>query len=305
MSLFFGLLCILVQGVFSATETALISVNPIRLIHWLREGNKNIQRSLDLLTTKEEALVLILIGINIMVVLSSVLFTKFFVDRFGPMGTTLAIIMNVSLSLILGEFIPKAYSVVRPALLMVKVGPIFYRLLNPFLSALGGLKFLAGKPRPHFSRREFIAAIREATKRERLPKRLGGIIANLFSFSKTSIKEIMVPLSQMVAIPDERLYPRINEMVEEYGYSRYPVYNGKKENIIGVAHIKDFLFSKHPLPRSPFFIQMTDPPMRVLKLMKDGGVGMALVKDRKDKIVGLLTLEDLLEELIGEIRSEE
>ncbi len=305
MSLFFGVLCILIQGLFSATETALISANPIRLIHWLKEGKGKVQRGLDLLKRKEEGLVFLLIGINIMVVLSSMLFTKFFVDRLGPGGATLAIIINLSLSLILGEFIPKSYSVVASESIMLKIGPIFYTLLSPLHPLFGRLNFLVSKPRPPFSRSDFIAAIREATKRERLPRRLGGIVANLFSFSKTSIREIMVPLSQVVAIPRENLYSCIKDAVEKYGYSRYPIYDGQKENIIGIAHIKDFLLDEHPIPRIPFFIELNESPMRVLKLMKNRGVGMALVKDKRGRTVGLITLEDLLEELIGEIRSEE
>lgn len=310
MDLFLGLLFILIQGFFEGTETAIIAANRIRVVNWASEGKGLANLTIKLLDAKEESIIIALIGTNICVVLASFLFTNHFVAKLGPNATALAIGLVTVLSLVFGEFLPKALGQAAPEEIALRTAPIYAFLSQPFrpFRRLFRLKSLSStKERPHFAltRQDFLAALNAAEKSGNIPERLAGIVANLFSFTETRIRDIMKPLSQVTGVPKGMSKKNLARVIEEHRYSRYPVYRDRPENILGTIHTKDLLLSKGMRLRRPYSVAADDSALAILKSMKEKGEHFALVKNKREKVIGLVTLEDLLEELIGEIRSED
>jgi putative hemolysin len=137
-------------------------------------------------------------------------------------------------------------------------------------------------------------------------------IENIFDFTHTSVREVMVPRTRIVGLDLESPRDEMLKTVLENKFSRYPVYRGSIENITGFIHGKDFLgkmvsdpgFDMETIVRPPFFVPETKKVNDLLKEMQRKRTHMAMVVDEYGGFDGLVTTEDLLEELVGEIEDE-
>jgi putative hemolysin len=138
------------------------------------------------------------------------------------------------------------------------------------------------------------------------------IIAKLFRFSQTQVREVMVPRPRMVALDIEQDRAKIIKVLLDSQYSRFPVYQGEIDNVLGFIHAKDLLgravqtpdFDLKSLVRPPYFIPEAKRVSDLLKEMQHGHIHMAMVVDEYGSLSGVVTTEDLLEELVGEIEDE-
>ena len=138
------------------------------------------------------------------------------------------------------------------------------------------------------------------------------ILQSIFKFTDMSAKEVMVPHTQMVAIPINLSPQDILALIEEEQYSRYPVYGKELNDIRGILYAKDFLtlYAKtgqvdtRKIMRSPFFIPETMKITLLLKEMQKRRIHLAVVVDEYGGVSGMVTIEDLVEEIVGEIRDE-
>lgn len=326
MAIIFGLLSLLAQAFFAGSETGLTRANWIRLTTWSKNRRFGANYGLKLLENKEKVLVGTLIGTNLFVVLTSVLFTNYFVTNFGPRTAGLAAFLVIILSLVFAEFLPKTIAqafadhwvclTAYPMLLAMKIFSPLAKLLSFF--AFGIISPLTGGTYPKpvsaglfkvISRKDFIVAIREyfISTRTRSEERtyLSGIAHRLFEFSRMKVAEAMLPLAKVVAIPEPVALTNFCEVVKKCSYSRYPVYQGNQENITGVIHTKDLLFLPRQRIRRAYVVKAQTKAIEVLTEMRQRGEHLAIVEDETGRVKGIVTLEDLIEELVGEIRSED
>jgi CBS domain containing-hemolysin-like protein len=299
MGLFFGILAIILQGLFSGSETAVIRLNWLRIL--LRRKKK-----LDLLQKREGLILASLIGTNLSVVFASFAFSYFFVTTFGEGFVVLSVIFATLLSLIFGEFLPKAIAKEYPEFWydhLYSFLAFFHWLFSPFIFLLQKVV----QPLSQEKRREL-----KLTRDDLLSLfGKGGhakIARAVLEFSSLTAKDVMIPLKLTVTLNKELPPIAIYHILKEYGYSRYPIYEKRKDNIIGVIHAKDFLFYPSLKIREPYFVFEEKRIKEVFAEMRRGqdkGIHLAVVLDRNKKAVGILTLEDILEEIVGEIRSED
>jgi putative hemolysin len=138
------------------------------------------------------------------------------------------------------------------------------------------------------------------------------ILQSVFEFTDMSVKEVMVPDTQMVAIQIDKPLQEIAALVAEEQFSRYPVFGKELNDIRGILYAKDFLnllaktgqVDIRKIIKPPFFIPETMKISLLLREMQKKRIHMALVVDEYGGISGLATIEDLLEEIVGEIRDE-
>jgi putative hemolysin len=138
------------------------------------------------------------------------------------------------------------------------------------------------------------------------------ILQSVFEFTDMSVKEVMVPDTQMVAIPIDMSPQDILALIKEEQFSRYPVYGKELNDIRGILFAKDFLtlYAKtgqadtRKIMKSPFFIPETMNISLLLKEMQKRRIHLAIVVDEYGGVSGLVTIEDLIEEIVGEIRDE-
>jgi CBS domain containing-hemolysin-like protein len=311
MALFFSFLC-------SVAEAVLLSITPSYIEEQKESKPKlaailkrlkqdNVDRSLAAiltLNTIAHTVGAIMAGAKATVVFGSTWFGLF------SAGMTLLI-------LFLSEIVPKTIGAIYWSKL-VKPSALFVNSLIVILYPIVWLsekftKFIShGKDLHIFSRTEFLAMARIGGQTGHLSDNESRIIANLFRFSQTRVREVMVPRPRIVALDIEQDRETILKVVLDSQFSRFPVYRGEMDNVLGFVHAKDLLsvavqtpdFDLGSLLRQAIFLPEAKRVHDLLREIQQGHIHMAMVVDEYGNLSGLVTTEDLLEELVGEIEDE-
>jgi magnesium and cobalt transporter len=160
---------------------------------------------------------------------------------------------------------------------------------------------------------EIQSIIDEGEQKGLIDERSGDMIQSILEFRDTVAREVMIPRTEIVAVPSDAPAAEIIDQVALHGYTRMPVYDGSVDNIIGILNVKDLLrlclkpldeADLMPLLRKPYYIPETKNIHLLLHELKDQRQHMAIVIDEYGGTAGLVTLEDLIEEIVGEIRDE-
>ncbi|MGQ9678497.1 MAG: hemolysin family protein [bacterium] len=317
MELFAGFLLILITGFYGGSETALYSANWIRLNHWAKNRLAGARDALVALEKIGPTLTAALIGTNLASVFATLLIEQYFVAYLGAGFTPLAVILVVLLTLIFGDYLPKALAQASPNrwLRQTAFGLNFSRVVfTPITYFI--VKILPYNRNNNLSRDDFLKVI---AQREQVPVNrptTANMVARLFRFSQMKVGEVSIPLKQVKSVSDEADSNAILTIINEFGYSRIPVYSRTRDNIIGVIVAKDLLrlaarsdatpFSEKKFPVRPVrSISENTRALDVLRQMQQHGEHLMVVINAAGKTHGIVTLEDLIEELVGEIRSED
>jgi len=310
---------------FSGSETALVSVNWIRLEHWLEKGRAGALTLERFVADPARLLGTTLVGTNIAVVLTSSLVSWAFASSLkdwprGAVGVLSTAVVTVTM-LVFGETIPKVLGrrltdVV--ALRVVHPLRVFYWVFFPVIWIVTGLSKLVLRP----------FGVREATWRRRLTKdqlrllltsegeKSGAVdeqetklISGIFEFALTSIEEVMVPRTDIVGLTCDATVADACELVRVHGFSRLPVYSPDREMIDGMVHSRDLLGVRRERPISGLVRALPHVPEtktcdELFRELQARRQHMAVVVDEHGTLAGIVTLEDLLEELVGEIEDE-
>jgi putative hemolysin len=314
MELLLGLLLILASGFFSGSETAVYRANWIRLTNWASRNIAGAKTALQLLDRRETTVVVILVGNNLCVVFATMLFSRFFETRYGPAYATVAIVLVIVLTIILGEYVPKAIAQAYPdrwlrqTVLPLSVSRVVFA---PAVLVLTGIARLLAAPvagaGPRFAltRQDFLAALRKRDAESGSAPLVTEIVSRLFRFSAMKVSEVGIPLAQVKAVPHDTGLNGVLAVINEHGFSRIPVYQGDVSHITGVIVARDLLSAPAWRVRKIPRVNESDRAMEVLRLMQRRGEHLAVVEDADHRVTGIVSLEDLLEELVGEIRSED
>lgn len=310
---------------FSGSETAMFSFNPIRLQHLKKEGFAAAKIISNLLDHPSKLLVTILIGnevVNIFVSSTATsLCVRMFGERVGPIAATVGMTL---LLLVFGEVTPKtfavqfpqkyAFAVCRPLLLFSKVvlpvRIILTGLADMILRIIGGPR----KSHEHLLTGQEFRTLLDVSERE------GVVVAaekkmidNLFDFSEMTVKEIMIPRTDMFCFSLNDTFEEIITKCQAELYARVPVYNDTIDNIVGIVYVKDLLpfiqqkqqnFHLRDFLRDAYFIPETKKVQELLKDFQERKIHIAIVVDEYGGTAGLVCLEDILEEIVGEISDE-
>ncbi|HEC78776.1 MAG TPA: DUF21 domain-containing protein [candidate division WOR-3 bacterium] len=301
------LLLILIQGIFAASETGIISLENTKLARAEREKKKWALRVSKFLARPEQFFSTILICENFIIVIASSLFANFFIGYIGKNGAIVSTILLSVFSLTFGLFIPKSIALSNPIKTMTVLSGFIYYIeiaLYPIVYvfavvAKGLARVLKSGERTDESiyRLDIIYAMSE------YEEKASRFAARFFNFSKRIVSEVMIPLEAVFLCEKGAELDALSKSQRRI-YTRIPVYQGKRNNIIGVFNIKDYFYTNKISLRKPFFVGINDRCMSIFLTMKQKGEHLAVVRDSKNRTVGIVTLEDLIEELVGEIRDE-
>jgi putative hemolysin len=300
------LLLVILQGVFAASETGLISLEKTHVLKAKREKKLWAIRVSYFLKRPARFFSTILVSENFIIVIASTLFAKFFIDQVGDNGAIISTIVLSLFTLTVGLFVPKSIALSYPGRVMSYLAnPIFYNeiITYPIVSLYAfiskGLAYLLRikTGTDSIQRMDIIHAISEYEEEARK------LASRLFNFSKRTIGEIMIPLGTAFACRKGAELETLTGKNKRI-FTRIPIYQNKKSNIVGVFNIKDFFYEGKIVLREPFFVNLEDRCMTIFTTMKQKGEHMAIVRNSQGTVVGIVTLEDLLEELVGEIRDE-
>lgn len=325
---------------FVSFEFAIVKIRSTRIDQLVAEGNKKAIAAKKIVTNLDEYLSACQLGITVTALglgwlgeptvehLLHPLFTHLSIPESaaGILSFVIAFASVTFLHVVVGELAPKTIAINKAeavTLLFAKPMILFYKIMYPFIKTLNGsARIIVGlfglKPASEHedahSEEELQLIISESYKSGEINQSEYKYVNNIFEFDDRIAKEIMVPRTEIVAFDKSQTLAECLEIVKAENYTRYPVIDGEKDNIVGMLNMKEVLtdyISGKNLDTS--IEEYTRPVIQVIesiaihdllvKMQKDR-VHMAILMDEYGGTAGLVTVEDILEEIVGEIRDE-
>ena len=306
---------------FSSAETALSLVTKVKLHAMEEEGKKHVKLLNKIMDNYDRVITTILIGNNIVNLSASSLATIITLKLWGNIYVSVTTGVLTFIVLIFGEIVPKTIARRKSDEMALSFAPI----INVIIIVLFPIVFIIEK----FSK--FILFILGQSKDDSntiteselrsyvdVSKEDGviesdehQIISNVFDFSDSIAKDIMIPRIDMTTISYDATYKEVMKVFRDSMYTRLPVYKGEIENIIGFINVKDLLRLKAPetfnvskFLREAYYTFEYKKTSDLLIEMRSSSKNLSFVNNEYGETVGMITLEDLLEEIVGQIRDE-
>lgn len=322
IKLFILLVLLALSAFFSASETALSTVNRIKIRTLCEEGNRRAQTLNGVLDQYSKMLSAILIGNNIVNLSASSLATSLAIDLWGNMAVGIATGILTILVLLFGEIVPKTSAMLNAERISLAIAGIIRALmwiLTPVIFLIdmlsnGILRLIGVDPKQKASTlteselRTLVDVSHEDGVIESEEKEM---INNVFDFSDSVARDIMIPRINMTTVSVNASYQEVLHIFRDSMYTRIPVYEDDQDHIIGIINIKDFLlltnkenFQIRNILRDVYYTYEFKPTSDLMLEMREKGEAVSMVLDEYGATAGMITFEDLLEEIVGEIRDE-
>jgi putative hemolysin len=330
---------ILANGFFAGAELAIVSARRGRMAQLAAAGDKRARLVEQLQADPHRFLATVQIGVTLVGTMASAVGGATAIEFLKPLlqqaplaavrhaAEPLALMTVVGLiaygSLILGELVPKAMAlehtegmalrVARPINFFSRIGGLAVAFLT--LSSKGVLALLGIKSKGEqafITKEEIRHLVAESLESGEVTQEEHKFIHNIFEFTQTQVREVMVPRPRIVGLDLDLPRQELIQTILTHQFSRYPVYRGNIENVVGFIHSKDLLGQAVANPALPFdsllrpafFVPEAKKIDVLLRELQQRRLHMALVVDEYGGLSGLVTTEDLLEELVGEIEDE-
>ena len=322
IQLVFLVVLLSLSAFFSSSETALTTVNKIRMRTLADAGDRRAEYVLKVIENPGKMLSAILIGNNIVNLYASSLATVLATKTWGNEAVGLATGVLTLLILVFGEITPKTVATIQAETIALRFAKIIYGImivLTPVIYIVNQLSFLVlrilrvdpnkrGESITEDELRTIVEVSHEEGVIETEEKKM---INNVFDFGDAVAKDVMVPRIDMSFVDVNATYGELMGMFREEKYTRFPVYEETTDNVVGVINIKDvFLadgprdFSVRKYLRQPLYTYEFKKVSELMLEMRKADVNIIIVLDEYGATAGLITLEDMLEEIVGEIRDE-
>lgn len=315
---------LILSGFFSSTETALTTVNRIRMRTLAEAGSKSASYVNKVVEDQGKMLSAILIGNNIVNLYASSMVTTLVTDLWGSKVVGLATGVLTLLILIFGEITPKTMATLSADSIALKNARIIYWLmivLTPVIFVINKMsygvlrlmKMDPNKKQESITEDELRTIVEVSHEEGVIETEEKKMITNVFDFGDSLAKDIMVPRINMSFTDVEATYEELIEIFREDRFTRIPVYEETTDNVIGIINMKDLLllteedkahFTIRNYLRQPLYTYEFKKVAELMVEMRKTSNNIVIVLDEYGATAGLITLEDMLEEIVGEIRDE-
>ena len=316
------LILLLLSAFFSSSETALTTVNKIRMRNLAEDGDGRAQTVLKIVENPGKMLSAILIGNNIVNLSASSLATTLAIGIGGNKLVGIATGVLTLLILVFGEITPKTVSTIssetialrfaRPIYIVMWVlTPVIF-IVNKFSYAvLFILRVDPNRKQEGITEDELRTIVEVSHEEGVIESEEKKMINNVFDFGDAVAKDVMVPRIDMAFVDVESTREELLDIFREEKYTRYPVYEDTTDNVIGIINIKDIFladgeeeFDLRKYLRQPYYTYEFKKVSELTLEMRKATSNIVIVLDEYGATAGLITLEDMLEEIVGEIRDE-
>lgn len=321
---------LLLSAFFSSAETAMTTVNKIKIRSLEEEGHKNAALVQKMIENPGKLLSVILIGNNIVNLSASSLTTVFTTNLCTNAGWNINVSTAIGIStgiltllvLLFGEIMPKTLATqYNEKLALIYAKPIYALtvILTPVIFIVNLISnsllklFGADKhKKAAITETELLTLIDVSHEEGVLESEEREMITNVVDFGDSLAKDVMVPRIDIIFASIDSTYDELALLFKEEKYSRIPVYETSKDNVVGIVNLKDlFCYNGKPedfalknFLREPFYTYEYQKTSELMLKMRNQSFNIAIVLDEYGATAGLITLEDLLEEIVGEIRDE-
>ena len=314
--------CIILSAFFSATETAFSSFNRIRIKNAAEKGDRRAAIAIRLSDSYDSLLTTILIGNNIVNILSASLGTLLFTELLVGNADLAATLSTVALTLILlifGEISPKTIAKNSPDRFVLFSAPLISSLMvvfTPFTFIFKKwqrllLKLFKGEEDKGITEEELISIVEEAAEDGDIDCEESTLIKSAIEFGESEVGDIFTPRIDITALSVSADKSEVERTFTESGYSRIPVYEGELDNVLGILYYKDYYALAHEkstpitdILKPVMFVAKTKKVSDLMKELQEKQLHMAIVTNEYGSTAGLITLEDILEEIVGDIWDE-
>ncbi|HEV8676044.1 MAG TPA: hemolysin family protein [Methylomirabilota bacterium] len=314
-------ICLLASAFFSAAEMAFIAANRIRLRHMAEQGSRIARGYLEAFQRPERLLSTAMMGVTIAHVSASALTTALLLPWLGRRAPLWATAILTPLMLVFGEIVPKALTQQRATAVALRtfdplrvaawlMAPLVW-MANTIVGAiLAGLGYRERRD-PFVSRDDLRLLFQvEPAGTTDVKEEEREMIEGIFDLGETAVREVMVPLVDVVAVPEEADVDEAVARIQESGHSRLAVYRERVDHMIGVITALDILArgaeegSVKALLRPAYYVPATKRIDELLREMQRQRTQLAVVVDEYGGSEGIVTVEDIVEEIVGEIEDE-
>ncbi len=328
---------ILLNGLFSCMEIALVSVPRARLKRFQKEKLPGASTALALQKDIDSFFATVQVGVTFVATLTSAIGGASAHELLSPVleelgiapGSTagrviaiFAVTVTIAyVTLVIGELVPKSLARRYPGRISLKFArpfKVFASWMLPAVSVLtmstrGVLRVMGIRdaPAPIFTAEELRLLASELVESRQMPTRIYDMLVRVTRFSQIRVEDVMIPRSKIIAVHlDSRQDPRIREKIlnayRRHPYTYFPVVDKSGDNVFGLVNIKDLLLHDEPAPvhgilRPAFFAVRGQTLDQILAAMQKNDEQMWVVVDEHGTVDGIITLEDVLEELTGDI----
>ena len=316
------IILIALSSFFSSAETAMTTVNKIRIQSLSEQGDKRAIILEKVISDSPKMLSAVLIGNNIVNMSDSSLMTTLTIKVLGNAYVGIATGILTLLILIFGEITPKNMATIHAE----KLALAYARIIYGFMFILTPVVFIVTKitsgvlllfhidPNAKanaMTEHELRTLVNVGQEEGVIENEEKQMIYNVFDFGDSTARDVMIPRIDMTFVNVDSTYDELMEIFSEDMHTRFPVYEDNTDNVIGIINMKDLLiypkdkpFSIRNILREPYFTYEYKATADLMIEMRKASVNLAIVLDEYGATAGLVTLEDLLEEIVGEIRDE-
>ncbi len=319
-----GAICVVTEGFFSGSEIAMVSANRALLRQKAAAGDRGAKMAEAFLARPQVLLSTTLIGTNLATVTFSVVFTLALLGSGVSNGALYTIAIVSPIILIFGEVVPKTFfqhhaDALAPRIVYplraasLAAAPLVF-LMSKFADAM--MRVLGAERERAFVTREELALLIEAEadapSKSEITEDEREMISNLLDMSDKTVDDVMVPLSEVVALPEDATLGEAALEVADKQHTRIPIFRSRVDDIVGIVHAFDLLrrgsdCKSEPvtvIARTPTFVPESKLAVDLLVELQGTGNQMAIVVDEYGGAVGIISVEDILEEIVGEIEDE-
>ncbi|MBQ7707323.1 MAG: HlyC/CorC family transporter [Lachnospiraceae bacterium] len=319
------IILLLLSAFFSSSETALTSVSRIKLRARADEGSKSAKKVLKVTDKPAKLLSAILIGNNIVNISASALTTALCTDVFGSRYIGYSTGILTFLVLVFGEITPKTIATKYSLQLsMIFVYPISWLMfiLTPVIWLLNLITGIIYKifgididaDNNQMTESELRTVVNVSHEEGVIEPEEKFMISNVVDFGDALCKDIMIPRADIICADVVSTYDELIDLFMSESYSRIPIYEESKDNIIGILYLKDLFYYSHvndvdyfdlrSILRKPVYVYEHQKTSQLFSDLKTSSTTMAIVIDEYGVASGIITMEDLIEEIVGDIRDE-
>jgi len=335
LALIIFVLLIFVNAFFVSAEYAFVRVRGTQLQEQIGAGSMRARKAMRILLSLDSYISAIQLGVTLAALgiglVGEPVVARILEPLFSPLGSTSPVLVSVLsflvaftlvtyVTVVVAELAPKYLALERAlglALWTAYPLDLFHSLMRPFItvinrSALGVLRAFSVSPGAEaqaHSAEELRMLVAASTRNGVLQESERVLVGNALDFAETLVRQVMVPRTEIVAVPDDSTVAGVVELLRQSPFTRIPVYREDLDHVVGVIHVKDVVGASPERPvrelmRKPLYLPETTHLDRALAQFRRERMQLAIVIDEFGGTAGLATLEDVIEELVGEVHDE-
>ncbi len=312
----------ILSAFFSGAETALITVNKVRLRHMVEQKKRGAKRLYSIISRMDKLIATILLGNNLVNTAFASIATLLIAHAYGERNAMIYGTLGITLVLVIfAELTPKVVATNHPegvAFLVRHLISLFLWVMHPLTRFMtwisnGVIRLFGGNPHhrsPLVTEEEIKMMITIGREEGFYGDQERKMLERIFHFDEIYVRDVMTHLERVISVPLDIDQMELERILMEEGHNRIPVHEGTKDNIVGILYVRDLIYmlreksliQLRDLINAPYFVVGSKKVNELLKDFQAKKIQIAIVRDEKtQKTVGLVTLEDLIEEIVGEL----